>query len=291
MNFIRLAFLYLFMIFLLISCAADGGGGSIGNSTSGGLFVSKEKGSDSGDGTMEKPYKTISYALSQIKDGTTIYVAGGNYTSENDENFPLNLDIGVKIIKWSDENNNAVVINGFDSDNEGNLVTMILNGDNQLSSLTLDSNNNIAILSKDGNNEIFSCLMINNKVGIGALNDSKITLRETLINNNSHAGIEVSGQSIINMTSSKINDNNIGIILSDNSKIEFEDNESSQNNEIMRNTQCDFFHEGQNDLQLQNIEWDDNVFNFSVKQNCINGNNIVNIVSATIKLSVYSFPK
>ena len=50
---------------------------------------------------------------------------------------------------------------------------MILNGDNQLSSLTLDSNNNIAILSKDGNNEIFSCLMINNKVGIGALNDSK----------------------------------------------------------------------------------------------------------------------
>ena len=41
----------------------------------------------------------------------------------------------------------------------------------------------------------------------------KITLRETLIKNNSHAGIEVSGQSIINMTSSKINDNNIGIYL------------------------------------------------------------------------------
>ena len=50
----------------------------------------------------------------------------------------------------------------------------------------------------------------------------------------------------------------------------------------MRNTQCDFFHEGQNDLQLQNIEWMINVFNFSVKQNCINGNNIVNIGSATI---------
>ena len=57
MNFIRLAFLYLIYDISTNFFAADGGGGSIGNSTSGGLFVSKEKGSDSGDGTMEKPYR------------------------------------------------------------------------------------------------------------------------------------------------------------------------------------------------------------------------------------------
>lgn len=280
----KILFQVVFVSFLLLIQASCGGGtSSPGNITSGALFVSQINGSNSGDGTKKYPYKTISYALSQLGKKSTLYVSGGKYSTDNEEIFPLVLNEGVRILTFEEPNNSGdVVIEGFGEDDENNFVSLIFLGRNQLNSLIISSMNNIGVLIKSGENEIINSNIKDNKVAIGVTGKSKISLVNTLVNNNSHAGIEASGVSLVNLVASKINNNNIGVIISEDSKIDFEINQSSQNNEIMKNVACDFFHEGSKTLQLREIKWDDDVFDFSISKDCSNGNNIVNIGSASI---------
>lgn len=56
------------------------------------LFVDVVTGDDTNEGTVDKPFKTITAALAKAADGAVITVAAGNYTAESGETFPLDLD-------------------------------------------------------------------------------------------------------------------------------------------------------------------------------------------------------
>ena len=65
-------------------------------------YVNAVTGSDtSGDGRESNPWKTITYALSQVggteEDTATIHVAAGNYNVELGESFPLQMESYVSL--------------------------------------------------------------------------------------------------------------------------------------------------------------------------------------------------
>jgi parallel beta-helix repeat protein len=61
------------------------------------IYVNSATGQDSGSGTIEAPYKTITFALSKAQPGTVIQVAAGSYTKDKGETFPLVLNPGVTL--------------------------------------------------------------------------------------------------------------------------------------------------------------------------------------------------
>lgn len=241
------------------------------------IYVNKRTGFDGdrklGYGNVTNPFKTISYALKNnfIEDTfgrkvtvPSIYIAGGNYTKEI---FPINLQKNINLFSYNDESNLSVEIKN------NNETTIILNGDNRLSNLIVSSQKGTAILSKEGNNSLNFITIKNSKNGISVLNSSSLVIKNSIIKDNSHSGVELSNNSSIKLINSEINNSNIGIFISDNATIDI----NSKNNKIKENRQCDFFTNGYNDIKLQGIEWDKNIFDFNIETSCIDGNNIVNV--------------
>ena len=62
------------------------------------IYVNALQGQDSpGAGSVNTPYRTISYALQQAQPGTVVQVADGLYNSETGEVFPLKIPSGVTL--------------------------------------------------------------------------------------------------------------------------------------------------------------------------------------------------
>ena len=64
-------------------------------------YVDVDKGSDvTGNGSQSNPWKTITFALYQIKgaERTTIHVAAGTYSTTSGEGFPINIKDGVSLV-------------------------------------------------------------------------------------------------------------------------------------------------------------------------------------------------
>jgi len=263
--------------FLIIGCSPEENGSSPSKVSSNDIYVSQKSGSDeSGKGTVNYPYKTITKALKEIVPETNILIEEGEYNEDIGEIFPLVFPKSVDLLKYGD-GNGSVLINGFGLTDDEKLVLLILNGKNRINGIDFSSFNNIAILSKSGKNTLNSIRLVNNKNGLGVLNDSKIILKDSFIENNSHTGIELSNNSILKLINSRISKSNIGVYVSDDAIID-----SPINSEIIKNSQCDFFTNGSQNLKLQGISWDSDVFDFNIKTDCINGNNIVNIGEGTI---------
>lgn len=207
----------------------------------------------------------------------TILIDGGDYTSESGEEFPIIIPRGVNLFK-SNENNKSVKIQGFGTDRKGNEVSMILEGGNRLNSISISSLNHIGILSLDRVNSLNFTTLSNNRTAIGLLNNSNITLNEVLITDNSYSGIELSDNSKIKLINTEITKSNIGVLISDSAMIV----SSSENSKIIQNTQCDLYTSGVQNLNLQDIQWDSDVFSFNVEYDCSNGANIVKIGEGTV---------
>ena len=275
---------YILILALIILFLGCGGGdnASIFQKTSNQIYVSEEIGNDiSGNGHINKPFKTITKAINNTKiglnDTTTILISGGNYTEENGEEFPLDIPKNINLF-LSDENNKSAEIKGFGNTENNQEVTLLLRGNNNLNGLIISSLNNIGILSTRGKNKLISVKLINNQTALGILNSSNIILLDSTIENNSYSGIELSGKASVKLVNTSIINSNIGINISENAKID----KNSENSKIIENKQCDFFTSGNENIELQGIQWDNEVFDFSIEKDCSDGNNIVNIGDATI---------
>lgn len=274
----------LVLVLLFLSCDFDDSG-SIGSlSSDKAIYVNQINSTNKGSGTKENPYKTISSALRRVSTissvflggDATIYVAGGNYNADNGEKFPIVIPYNTKLLRWN-ENNESVFINGSGENDSGQLVSIILQGDNEINSVTVNSNNQIGVLSTEGKNTISSSKFLNNQVAIAVLKSSQINIQNNSLYKNIRA-IEVLDEGSISLISNILTKNKIGIFLSANGMIE----RNTQNNYIIESTDCDFFHEGSQNLKLQGIRWDTDVLTFKVKKECKDGNNIVNIGTGTI---------
>lgn len=115
-NFKRFVlFLIILSVIGAITCvsAADYDSNSselIGDSAPGELseiHVSSDASDDTGDGSLEKPFKALKVAIDNGKNDSAIYLNDGEYTGENNRN--LNIDKAITIIGKSKEN---TIING-----------------------------------------------------------------------------------------------------------------------------------------------------------------------------------
>lgn len=75
------------------------------------IYVNPETGIDNGN-TGTTPYKTISYALNQVKSDTVIQLAPGTYSKESGEIFPLVLKPGVTLRGDTSTRGQGILING-----------------------------------------------------------------------------------------------------------------------------------------------------------------------------------
>ena len=272
-----------YMIFLILLSLINGCGGAAPDESqqtnnpsiisSNSLYVDISKGSNSNSGKKDKPFKTVFYALSKAKSSQTIYVESGLYSENNGERFPLILNNNK--IFYASDTNKSIIIEGS-GEFEGHEVAIVLKGNNTLQGMTIKSNDNIGVLSQYGNSNIVSSWLTDNKVALAEHNNSRITLTNSKIIVNSARGVELIDSSILQLSSSIIENNNIGINIADNAKIL----SSSQNSKIINNEQCDLFSNSASNMYLQGIEWDENTSDFNIEKNCVNGNNIVKADSA-----------
>ncbi len=78
--------------------------------TSGDAYVNGDNGNDlTGYGTVDNPWQTITFAISQILGTGTIYVSPGIYNSASGESFPIYMKNGVSLVG---NGGNDVVIEG-----------------------------------------------------------------------------------------------------------------------------------------------------------------------------------
>ena len=265
----------LVLAILLNSCLGAPGDSEVTNnpsviSSSNDIYIDMDKGLDDSNQTGRKnsPFKTIWYALSKSKSSNTLYISGGEYTEENGEKFPL-IFLNKNLL-YSSDNNKTVLIRGS-GEFQNNEVAIVLEGDNQLQGITISSNENIGVLSKNGESSIVSSTFKDNKVALSEHNNSIIHLINSHINNNSKRGVELIDSSSLELTSSIISNSYVGINIRDDAKIIA----TSQNSKIINNDLCDLFTNSESDMNLQGIEWDDNISDFNIETDCINGNNIV----------------
>ena len=99
----------------------DISGGCINDNT---YYVSSEDGDNNNSGSETDPFRTITHALSFVKaagDPTTIYVAPGEYSSEeNGETFPIVIPDNVHLI--GDEAENTILDADADSVNQAAVI-------------------------------------------------------------------------------------------------------------------------------------------------------------------------
>lgn len=244
------------------------------------IFVDQKNGDDlSNTGLSENSaFKTITHALSLKKVCSSIYVTGGDYSSKNGEVFPLDLPFGTKI-QYLDKYSSPLVILGNGLYSENGIVrnaTFVLNGNNWLKSIKVNSNYNTGVLSINGENIIQSSEFNKNSIGVEILNSSKLILKSSSLFNNSGIALKAQGDSKITLVNTSISNNNIGLSMSDESTIIFNHENKSGENFIQKNDKCDFFYNGNKDQYLDEITWDNDPFDFGIKDKCVSGNNIVN---------------
>ena len=124
--------------------------------TNGNSWYVKSTGSDLYSGTESSPFKTLSKALNNAKDGDTIYVAPGTYTGTS--NVKLTISKSVSIERWGDSGD--VIFDG-----QSSRYIFILNSNVVLSSLIFknakNSNGGALIIKSDS--IIIDCSFENNR--------------------------------------------------------------------------------------------------------------------------------
>lgn len=219
-----------------------------------------------------RAFSTLTAALAfSIDIPKTIYLAGGEYSKKTGENFPLSIPPGTKLIR-SDENNKSVNFIGYGNYN-GQVSTMELNGNNLLSGITINSNENIGIVSNGNGNIVTGVTIIGNSVGIAISDDSNITVSDCNISENFH-GIELSQTSSVSLALNTISKNTVGIMALDDTTVSFS---SDSYNILTQNILCDFIYESTNSIKVDNVIWDTNIYDLSIKNQCKDGNDIVNV--------------
>lgn len=231
-----------------------------------------------GKGTASKPYKTITYALKKLNSlSSVIYLKAGEYSVKSGELFPLILPKGISLYPYGETNSSITIKGNGYFPLKDKTVCLVLKGNNQLYNLSISSEENIGILSLNGTNSLFSSTLQNNKTALALLNTSYFTLDATTVKKNIN-GLEINNHATLKLIDSTIQENEVGIILSSEGYID----SHSENSKIINNVECDFFTNGNRNLSLQGIKWDENSSDFTIKQSCSEGNNIVNQGEGTI---------
>ncbi len=278
-HMVKLLSLLLAMLFLA-SCG--GGTTSIGASEQNALFVNQQIGDDKNSGSLTSPLKTLTTAIEKSKkDSRSIYISAGEYSVKSGEIFPLVIPENVGVFKYQDTDDNnissdVVILGSGLSDLSSNPVAFIMNGASKLYNLTINPEGGVGVISRSGVNEIFGNKITNGIVGISIKNKATTKIFSSRVTNNSHAAIEIGGESLAIVIHSDISNNNVGFILTESGMLKTNDGGKSGASFVGSNNKCDFYTESSNSLDLSAFIWDNDPFEFNIDLECKNGSNLVN---------------
>ena len=147
-------------------------------------YISPDGNDDSGDGSLENPYKSLRHAIDFTSNDSTIYLNEGSYVGEDNRN--ISLDKSVTLIGKSKEN---TII---DCELSGRLFTMNSNSKLTLINLTLTNGNltdNGGLIYNEGGQIIIKNCILRNSQGYlngGAIynNFGSLTIEDTCFINN-----------------------------------------------------------------------------------------------------------
>jgi parallel beta-helix repeat protein len=210
------------------------------------IYINPRQGTDSpGAGSsLERPYRSISYALKSATVGTEIRLTEGEYVNEQ---FPLVIPDGVKLTgNASQKGSNTIISGGGDylTKTFGLQNVTIVAGDNSELigiSVTNPNNRGTGIWIENARSVVSDSSFINNnREGIFVTGTSSPIIKDSLFRNNTGNGIgfgrqakgevrrntfdntgfalSMGGDSAPFVTQNTIINNNSGIVLTENSK-------------------------------------------------------------------------
>lgn len=243
-------------------------------------YVDPVSGSDAtGTGTISSPYRTITFAATK---SVNLVLLPGEYTAANGEQFPLILPSGSSLRGSRLDTANGIFarISGtglFTSVlvPQPQQVAVVLRGRGAIvASLFVEAPGGVAIWDEGTG----ASIIINSQIkssGIGVVLAGQTTqLRGNTISGNVASGLEVLRGASPKLFRNTISSNGVGITIQTGAHPIFRAASDSGENVIRSNTACDFRHLGEADLDLTGTVWDDDVFNFVVKNACTGGSNI-----------------
>ncbi len=223
------------------------------------LYVNPQQGLDYEDSgnTLERPFRSISYAIKYAQNGTTIQLAPGQYI---DETFPIQLKNGVTLKgNPANKGSDILISGGGDTITKSYAlqnVSIVAENNSQITGLTITNPNNrgTGIWIENGNPIISNNSFVkNNREGIFVSgNSSPIIENNQFVNNFGNGmalGKEAKGQIVKNsfddtgfavamggnaapfLISNYIKNNRTGVVLTESSKPILQDNVIENNYE------------------------------------------------------------
>jgi len=257
----------------------------VGPETSDTTYVDSTIGVDQPDYgiSRETPYRTITYALAQETTKGTIEIANGIYDVSNGEQFPIVVRSGTKLIGRSIVGglSEYALIKGtgvYESShvNGTSEVAVVLEGTAGIRNLVINSENGVAVWCED---TMIDAVMLNNglinsKIGLTLVGNSKITIKDNIVKDNQQSGIEIFDNGAPLLLNNEISNNSVGVLVNDNASPSFGDSSGGGGNIIIGNTLCDLLHSGLETFSTIGTRWDLDEFNFSISSTCNVGNEI-----------------
>lgn len=173
------------------------------------LYVSPI-GQDSNEGSANFPFKTISRALQQVRQGSVVQLSAGSYQAG--EQFPLQVPDGVTVA--SDDSRSAIVEGGgrFGGMN----VAMVLGDRAQVRGVTVTNATGNGILSSEGNaliigNRLIAC----QQSGVVVTGDAYPFISKNDFVDNGTSGLSMSGSAKGEIRQNQFERTGYGVTLSD----------------------------------------------------------------------------
>jgi parallel beta-helix repeat protein len=281
--------LFSFLIIIITGCG--GGDAGVENTTAtpentNKTFVNVNTGLDTPESGTSRasPYKTISYALTQPTTKNTVEIAVGLYNAESGEQFPIVIPADKKLIGESSDfiQQQVALITGSGSYNSQYVnglseVSVVFDNALEIRNLVIQSENGTALWVENttSNSVVNNIVLSDSQIGLTLVGTASPIISSNLIEQNKLSGIEVLGDSAPLLVNNIFRKNEVGILIADNAKPSFGNSTNGGGNFITENIQCDLLHTGIQSLISIGTTWDQDIFNFSITNNCANGAEIV----------------
>ncbi len=187
-------------------------------------------------GTQLQPLKTITYALSVAEPSTLILLAGGIYSADTGETFPLRMRPGVTVQGAAGPNAADVVIQGgesYISAARGLQNVAILGGNNAgLANVTVSNPHpgGVGVWIESGSPIIQEVAFFQNgSTGVYIAGDGAPVIRNSYFAENGDAGLVIAGPSSAQVQGNRFENTGTGISVAPEATPEISDNHISHN--------------------------------------------------------------
>ena len=201
------------------------------------IYVDARRGTDSNEGTRNSPLKTITQALRQANGQTTISLAGGTYSEETGEVFPLVIKDAITLKGITHAQGQGVVIRGGGSflsptAAEQNVAIAAIKKASAVQGVMVTNPNSRGhgLWIESASPEVTHCTFTRNgNTGLSVNGNSKPLIQNSYFYNNSGNGLLVYGNSAPTVRNNLFESTGFGVSLVQQATVTLENNQFQGN--------------------------------------------------------------